>query len=105
MASGALMTRRQRLADKIAAAGSAIINSLWTFAALNLLAFVPLAYPRLTETAQFISSGWFQGVALPLLGISGERQARKIIRYLQDIHADVRWLRSREEARRGEAKG
>lgn len=89
--------RPHRLADRIAAAGSAVINSLWTFAALNVLVFVPLGWPKLMPAAQFISSGWFQAVALPLLGISGERQMRKVTRYLGEIHADVRKIKAKLE--------
>ena len=49
---------------------SAGFSSMATFWAFNILTFVPLAFPSLLAIVQFISSGYLQLVALPLLAVS-----------------------------------
>ena len=48
-------------------AGFSTMSTFWVF---NVLTFVPLVFPSLLAVVQFISSGYLQLVALPLIGVA-----------------------------------
>ena len=88
----------QRFNTTLALRLSAMFATMECFYAFTLLVLLPLIWPRSLEVVQFISSGWLQLVALPLLAVSGviigtkaeERAAQDhaaIMELVSDLHA------------------
>lgn len=77
---------------------SALFATMGCFYAFTVLALLPLLWPQSLNVVQFISSGWLQLVALPLLAVSGviigtkaeERAAQDhaaLMELVSDLHA------------------
>ena len=71
----------QRAADFLCS-----MECFWLIEALVLL---PLIFPGTLAVVQFVSSGWFQAVALPLLGASGVLAAQRVMVTIQETHDAV----------------
>ncbi|MDD2878790.1 MAG: hypothetical protein PHZ23_16355 [Acidiphilium sp.] len=56
---------------------SAIFATMWCFWVVEIVVLLPLVWPRSLPFVQFVSSGWFQAIALPLLAVSGVIIGRK----------------------------
>lgn len=59
---------------------------VWSF---TILPLIPLAWPAALLTVQFISSGLLQLVALPVLAVSGKRQADRLAKQAKEQHDAV----------------
>jgi len=55
--------------DWVALKLGAGFSTMWAFWLFNLIALLPLAFPEILPVAQYVSSGYLQLVALPLLGV------------------------------------
>jgi hypothetical protein len=94
----ACMKRLKALNEWLALRLSAGFSTMTCFWVFNMLALSPLMYPASLPIMQFISSGYLQLVALPLLAVSGIILSRDgEIRAKQDhiaIMAEVEMLKS-----------
>lgn len=61
----------KRFSDILALRLSSWFSSMGCFWLFNALAFLPILFPLSLPYVQFVSSGWLQLVALPLLAVSG----------------------------------
>lgn len=77
-----------RLALHIAAA----FSTMACFWACNALAFLPIVWPQSLDVVQFISSGWLQLVALPVLGVTSAIESAKVMRLLMELHTETQQM-------------
>ncbi len=59
------------------------------FYALNVAIAIGLLVPATMPLVQFMSSGWFQGVALPLIGVSAGIAANEVMALIRETHDAV----------------
>ena len=80
--------------QRIAVRLSALILSMGWFWALNIGLAVGLIVPATMPLVQFLSSAWFQAVALPLIGVSATISGAEILGLIQETHtASMEMLR------------
>ncbi len=77
------------LNNRIAVRLSALILSLGCFWALNVGLAVGLLIPCTMPVVQFLSSAWFQAVALPLIGVSATISAMEVMALIRETHDAV----------------
>ncbi|MDR3438931.1 hypothetical protein [Telmatospirillum sp.] len=80
-----LRTRVTRANERVAEVAAGVINSMWTFWLLLVVTLAPLIWPSIMPAEQYVSSGVFQAVALPLLGVSGAVQSRQMLRLMRRL--------------------
>ena len=77
------------LNQRIAVRLSALILSMGCFWALNIGLAVGLIVPATMPLVQFLSSAWFQAVALPLIGVSATISAMEVMALIRETHDAV----------------
>lgn len=79
----------RRLNELIAMRLSAWFSTMWCFWAFNVLALLPVFWPASLQVTQFISSGYLQLIALPLLAVAGVILGRSAEARAQQDHLAI----------------
>lgn len=85
----------KRFNDWVAVKISDVFSTMGCFWAFCVLALIPLVVPKLLPEVQFISSGFLQLVALPLLAVAAKinndqaKQHQKDLALLHEKHDDL----------------
>ena len=82
------------LADRMAR----FMQSMLCFWLIEILVLVPLAAPQFLPEVQFISSGWFQAIALPVLAVYGALSAAEIMTLIRETHDTVMAMHKEHQA-------
>ena len=75
--------------DRIARRLSPVILSMAIFYVLTIGFVVGLADPRFLVYFQAFSSNWYQGIALPIIGVSGAIAAAETMKLIRETHDAV----------------
>ena len=73
--------------DVVASFIAATLSSVWCFHAFLVLSVAPLVFSQIMTTAQYLSSGIFQLVALPVLAYVSDKGAKAMMNLMRDMHA------------------